>query len=680
MKDLTERRRIEGALRESEERFRRLYDEAPVGYHEVDAEGRIVNINRTECEILGYSREELIGRSVFDLIAPEYRDEARRGFPEKLSGRRPLSPFERTIEARDGRRLTILIEERYKRDPEGNVVGLLSAMRDVTDQKRAEAALLASEKRNRALFEGLQEAVFVHDLEGRILAANPAASTLLGYTREEFLTMRTSDIDAEDFARGFEERLKVQLSAGHLSCEGRHRTRDGRVIPVEVNTSTIQLDGRPAVLAVLRDISERLALEETRRAFAEAQARNAAEIAAKNIELTLSEARYRQFTEGCLDGVVVIDRAGVVTLFNPAAERMFGHASAEVLGRPVSLLMPSLLQDSGDGEGPRPPRALIGKTAELKARRNGGEEFPVEVSLNAVEVQGEVQYIGSFRDQTERQRMRAMLARSERLASIGLLSAGVAHEINNPRAYVGNNLAVLERDRSSVFEMVAAYEASWPALESAAPEVLERVRSISDECDWPYVRENLPRMIARTREGTQRVATIVSNLRGLARTSAPTLEAASIPDLLDGALEMVRGRLRRARIEVEVSHGHKPPLVCVPTQISQVLLNLLINAVQAIEMTGRHDGGRIRFASEEVGGRVRLTVSDNGCGIDPENLALLFDPFFTTKDVGEGTGLGLAICHEIVTGHGGTIEVESQTGEGTTFRLYLPLETAPPTT
>jgi two-component system, NtrC family, sensor kinase len=676
--DTTTRKAADDALRESEERFRRLYDDAPVGYHEVDAEGRIVNINRTECELLGYPREELLGHSVFERIAEEDREAARHAFPEKIAGARPLRSFERAITTRDGRRLTVLIEERYKRDEQGQVVGLLSTIQDVTDRKRTEAALQASERRARALFEGIDEAVFVHALDGRILDANAAASRLLGYSREELLSMTTAEIDDPSFATGYEERLTRQMTTGHLSCEGRHRTKSGRVIPVEINTATIRLDEEKVVLAVIRDISERQALEETRQALAEAQSRNAREIEAKNAELTLSEARYRQLTEGCLDGVVVADQAGLITLFNPAAERMFGHTASEAIGQPLTILMPPSYRDAHGAGLARFVRTresrLVGKTVELVGRRKNGEDFPMELSLNAVERGGEVQFIGSIRDQTERHRMRAMLAQSEKLASIGLLSAGVAHEINNPLAYVANNVAVLERDLSSVVEMIELYETAQPALESIAPVTLQEIRTLAEGFDWPYVRENLPRMLTRTREGVQRVASIVSNLRGLARTSPPKMESVRVSDLLETALEMIRGRMRRHQIDVVVEYGDVPPLVCVPAQISQVLLNLLINAVQSVETCGRAEGGKIRFASSVSGSMAILAVSDNGPGIEPESVPRLFDPFFTTKSVGEGTGLGLSICHGIVTGHGGRIEVESRLGAGATFRVLLPLK------
>jgi len=153
------------------------------------------------------------------------------------------------------------------------------------------------------------------------------------------------------------------------------------------------------------------------------------------------------------------------------------------------------------------------------------------------------------------------------------------------------------------------------------------------------------------------------------------MEPAQIHDLFETAHEMVRGRLRSRHIEVVVERGDLPRIVCVPSQISQVFLNLLINASQAIESTNRPEGGYIRFSSRVDGGSVVLSIADNGCGISPETLPQLFDPFFTTKSVGEGTGLGLSISHGIISGHGGRIDVESRVDQGTEFRVYLPLKT-----
>jgi signal transduction histidine kinase len=161
-------------------------------------------------------------------------------------------------------------------------------------------------------------------------------------------------------------------------------------------------------------------------------------------------------------------------------------------------------------------------------------------------------------------------------------------------------------------------------------------------------------------------------MRGLARTSRPKWEPASLAELVDSALEMTRGRLRRDRIEVVVETGGVERIDCVPSDISQVLLNLVINALQAVEAAGRGEGGRIEIAARDLGDWVEISIADNGDGIASEDLSRLFDPFFTTKPVGEGTGLGLAISHGIITGHGGRIEVETEQRKGTRFRILLP--------
>ncbi len=678
--DATERKEAERALRESEDRFRRLYDEAPFGYHEIDKDGTIVSINPTECEMLGYSRDEMLGRPVFDFVADRSRDQAREAVRDKVLGVRPLSQFQRSYSTKDGRELVVAIEERYKLDRDGRISGIRTTMQDVTAKVQTELALVASERRARALFDGIEDVVFVHDLEGNILDANPAACRRLGYSRRELLSLKTTDLDDPDFALGFGDRLKHQLERRYVAFEGRHRTKEGASVPVDVSTSVIRLEDKDAILAVCRDITERKALEETRRQLAEAELDNARALERKNRDLSRSEVRYRRLTEGSHDAVVVADAEGRITLFNPAAERTFGYAAAEVIGRPIALLMPEGFRDAHQAGLDRfvatREARVVGRTIELTGLRKGGEEFPLELSLGTVEDEGELQFIGAIRDQTERQRMRAMLVQSDKLASIGLLSAGVAHEINNPLAYVGNNLAVLDRDLKGILAMMECYEAGHAGLARSDPDRLARIEELSEDLDWPYVRSNLERMLGRTREGVQRVANIVQSLRGLARTSPPKMEPVPMSDLIAPALEMIQGRIRRRGVEVVQSYGGPKRVWCVASQISQVILNLLVNAVQAIETSGREQGGRLEILTRASGEFHAIEVADDGCGIDPESIPRLFDPFFTTKPVGEGTGLGLSISHGIVTGHGGRIEVDSQPGQGTRFRVLLPLRSA----
>jgi len=238
---------------------------------------------------------------------------------------------------------------------------------------------------------------------------------------------------------------------------------------------------------------------------------------------------------------------------------------------------------------------------------------------------------------------------------------------------VANNLVVLERDNKALMALVDLYDKARDRLARVDAETAQQAQKLADQIDLPYVRDNLDRVLTRTREGVQRVTRIVQSLRGLARTTKAELEDANLPDIVDMSLDMIRGRLQRRGIAVDLDFESSPKLRCVTTQLGQVMLNLLVNALQAIEATNRPDGGRIRISNRNVNGEILIEVADNGTGIAPEHLPKLFDPFFTTKPVGEGTGLGLSISHGIITGHGGRIEVDSRPGEGTTFRIFLPL-------
>jgi signal transduction histidine kinase len=252
----------------------------------------------------------------------------------------------------------------------------------------------------------------------------------------------------------------------------------------------------------------------------------------------------------------------------------------------------------------------------------------------------------------------AALVQSEKLASLGRVAAGVAHEINNPIAYVTNNLAVLRRDMQATFAALDAYR-KGNADEAAR---------LEEEGDIAYFQENFPRTCDKTLEGLRRVRDIVNNLRDFAHLDEAEFKEADLNAALESALEILQHEVKAKGVHVATQFEPLPAVLCHPGKINQVFFNLLVNAVQACGA-----GGIVAVRTRFEAGKAVVEVQDNGCGIKPEHRSRLFEPFFTTKPIGQGTGLGLSVSYGIIRDHGGNIEVESEVGRGTTFRVRIPL-------
>jgi signal transduction histidine kinase len=263
------------------------------------------------------------------------------------------------------------------------------------------------------------------------------------------------------------------------------------------------------------------------------------------------------------------------------------------------------------------------------------------------------------------------LVQTEKLASLGQLAAGMAHEINNPIAYVSNNLAVLRRDVPAALQVLDKYREGLEQLRGVVPDLAAEVERMEEEIDLPYIRDSLPRLFERSLDGLKRVRDIIKNLRDFARLDEADFKEADLNAALQSTLEIASHEIKKSAIQLRTQFTELPTVLCHPGKINQVFLNVLLNAVQATA-----PGGEVMVRTrmdEAVGtGGVAIEVQDNGCGIKPEHLPHIFDPFFTTKPVGQGTGLGLSVSYGIIRDHGGSIEVESEVGRGTLFRIRLP--------
>jgi len=263
----------------------------------------------------------------------------------------------------------------------------------------------------------------------------------------------------------------------------------------------------------------------------------------------------------------------------------------------------------------------------------------------------------------------ARLVQSEKLAALGQLVAGVAHEINNPLSFVLNNVAVLQRDLGSLVEMVRMYEGANGVLTRESPDLMKKIQDLAERIDLEFTLAEMAEIPARSREGLVRIQQIVKDLRDFARQNAigDMQPNADLNAGIESTVNIARGTAKKQKVELVSDLAPLSGVTCSPGKINQVVLNLLTNAVYA-----SRGGGEVVVRTRPVDGGAIIQVIDHGTGIDPAIRERIFDPFFTTKPQGEGTGLGLSISHGIVSDHGGRIDVDSVLGQGTTFTVFLP--------
>jgi signal transduction histidine kinase len=268
-------------------------------------------------------------------------------------------------------------------------------------------------------------------------------------------------------------------------------------------------------------------------------------------------------------------------------------------------------------------------------------------------------------------RAQQQLVQADKLASIGQLAAGVAHEINNPIGYIFSNFTTLQSYLDQLFEMLAAYQQAESGMGSSAEAAALRARR--EQIDLDFLRTDIPALMAESREGIVRVRHIVQDLKDFSRVDANQEWVwADLHRGIESTLNIVSNEVKY-KAEVVKEYGDIPDIECLPLQINQVVMNLVVNAAHAIgEQRGRISVGTGREGDDHVW----IEVADNGSGIAPETLSRIFDPFFTTKAVGKGTGLGLSLAYGIVQKHGGRIDVDTEPGKGTRFRVLLPVRHA----
>jgi PAS domain S-box-containing protein len=552
--------------------------------------------------------------------------------------------------------------------------------------------------------------VSIADVRGRITYANDKFVAITQYSRQELLGQDHRIVNSGYHPKSFFERLWRTIADGRVwGGTIRNKRKDGTFYWVHTSiVPFLDAEGRPYQYVSIRtDVTPLVDAEGA---------------------LRRSEALFRSLAETVASGVV-IHQGGRAVYVNPAVEALTGFSRDELVGLNYWEFgdgeFQSQLKVRGDARLRGEP---VSRTFEFRLRTKGGEPRWAEMTAALAEVGGKPAVMATFFDITERklaeERLRYaydeleklvavrtkeleqanqaleadlerrkkieetlrerndelnqlngqlkdaqhQLLQSEKLASIGQLAAGVAHEINNPTGFVYSNLGTLERYLNDLFRLVAGYEACEAKLPQGNGAAAELAR-LKEELDVAYLKQDIPALMQETRDGITRVKKIVQDLKDFARgDSSEEWQWADLHNGLDSTLNIVNNEIKY-KAEVVKDYGRLPEIECYPSQLNQVFMNMLVNAAHAIENKGTIT---VRTGAESA--EVWVEISDTGQGIASEHLGRIFDPFFTTKPVGKGTGLGLSLAYGIVEKHEGRIEVKSEVGVGTTFRIVLPVQ------
>ena len=503
----------------------------------------------------------------------------------------------------------------------GRITGdaLLRVMRYAIERKQAEERIRMSEERLRSFAETATDAVIAMAADGRILVFNRAAERMFGYPAETMIGGLLDPLIPEEYADRHRAALQRYLDTGQATTLGRTvelkgRRRSGEIFPLELSVSVARAGEEITFGATIRDISERKRTED---AFRE------------------QEARYRALFEQSPYGIVVFDPDTMLPIdFNDAAHRQLGYTREEFARVRIG--------EYEAAETPADVRAHVERILragaddfETRHRTKTGEVRDVHVSTRVIALGGRPVVHSVFRDITERKRATESLRQSEKLAAMGELLAGVAHELNNPLTVVTGRAAILRQKL-----------AGTPLADG-----VEKLGQAAERC-----------------------ARIVKNFLALARRHPPERAAVALNLIVQEALELLAYPLRVDDVEVSLALASDlPALWADPHQLHQVLVNLITNAHHAMREVSPPRRLSLATRLDPERSRVSLEVADTGPGIPCHIQSRIFDPFFTTKPLGQGTGLGLSLCKGIVEGHGGTIRVESQPRSGAVFTIELPL-------
>jgi two-component system, NtrC family, sensor kinase len=628
-------------------------------------------------ELNGYMPSELIGQSPYAFFHPDDLETIREKHLDLLAFAKDQI-FTFRFRKKDGTYVWLETSIRAART-RGDSIEILAVTRSVEERMRQSQELARTHALLKTILDEIPLIVFLKDArEWNFVEVNKAYEAFVGMAKEDIVGKNDTAIYSRQAEEKFRKTDREIVSTGNpaqiehrITLEGMgERILETRKVPLKDEYGTVT-----HILGVSQDVTAHRLLQE---------------------QLRQKDNQYRRISEAISTFITILDNGGIIRYASPSYSRGLGYDIDSMLSLPMAdFIHPD--DREAFREAVRGTLTTFEKQSlEHRLTRHDGSFMHVESAIEAIADDEGEWVIVACRDITNRvlreeerkklthelqlrneqleaslrelKNMQDTLVQSEKLASVGQLTAGIAHEINNPLSFISSNINRFEEYFDDANTLLERWKDFGEAARHRAgfESELEALAAMEKTIDLSFLREDFHVLLGHTRDGAMRIKTILDKLRGFVHISGDERTEADLSALIEDTLVMVHNELKYNATIVR-DFGDLPPISCNVGEIKQVLINLLVNAGHAI-----HGHGSITLRTGVVKDLVTVEVSDTGEGIPPEYLNRIFDPFFTTKPVGKGTGLGLWISRSIVAKHGGTLSVKSTLGVGTTFTISLP--------
>jgi PAS domain S-box-containing protein len=572
-----------------------------------------------------------------------------------------------------------------------------------SEYQKIESILERGKREWEATFDAVTDMIILTDTEGRVVRCNQST---VGYLNRPYSQILGTAISMLFFGSSEVDPQIFESVSHEVQFPGMQGWFDINTYPLFVQ------DVRSGSVHVIKDITERQQSQETLRNNQEELRRINDELENRVRQRTLEliqtnqdlqhEVGEREKIQGMLakerdllaitllsirDSVISTDKNGMITLFNKAAETATGITKEEALGKLFNDVI-QIIDEKTNQVCPDPLSLLLARQADqglsayLTLLSRSGDRLLISCSSAPVkdEENALVGYVMVIDDITEQTRIEAQLVLSQKMESVGRLAAGIAHEINTPMQYVGDNTHFLNDAFQSILQVFQGHEEVMQHMGQNSPEQMrqdmENLRQMRLSADLEFYLSEIPSAVQQSLEGIDRVRKIVMAMKAFSHPTNKEKKPNDINQGIDTTITISRSEWKyQADMEVDLE-PNLPLVSCDIDEINQVFLNMIVNSAQAIQELAQRGGpkkGVIRITTRSRDGEVVITLSDTGAGISQANLNRIFDPFFTTKKMGMGTGQGLSLAHNIIVNqHKGKISVESELDKGTTFTIVLP--------